>query len=285
MKYCSQCEATYSDGSLVYCLNDGTTLEDVEGQRTVAKSAARKSHLSNRANIGFAVLGLIVGLFIGFVGSNSLNRSAIIQTPVSAQQTTATADSSNPNLPPNHPPIGTTGGEQTQTQGAPLPQVMETIEKAKQQPQDFEAQMTAADLYYQIQRFDDAAKFYEIAAKLKPSDTEAMIKAGNAYFDSDKYEQAEKWYLKALEKDPKNINVRTDLGLTFFLREPRDIDRAIKEYKTSLAIDPNHEITLQNLALAYSENGDKESLRTTVEKLKKINPNNPAVAKIQAALQ
>src|SRR5213080_812309 len=108
---------------------------------------------------------------------------------------------------------------------------METIEKAKQQPQDFEAQMTAADLYYQIQRFDDAAKFYEAASKLKPADTEPMIKLGNAYFDAaqtaaennnmqaatPKFALAERWYAEALEKEPKNISVRTDLGLTFFL--------------------------------------------------------------------
>ena len=139
--------------------------------------------------------------------------------------------------------------------------------------------MTAGDLYYQIQRFDEAAKFYETANKLKPADSEPLIKAGNSYFDAEKYEVAEKWYLLALEKEPRNINVRTDLGLTFFLRSPRDIDRSIKEYKASLAIDPEHEITLQNLALAYDEGGDKEGFRTTVEKLKKINPSNPVVTK------
>ena len=111
-----------------------------------------------------------------------------------------------------------------------------------------------------------------------------MIKAGNAYFDGEKYEIAETWYQRALEKDPKNISVRTDLGLTFFLREPRDIDRAIKEYKTSLAINPEHEISLQNLALAYGEKGDKENLKLTIEKLKKVNPKNPAVTKSEGTL-
>ena len=143
--------------------------------------------------------------------------------------------------------------------------------------------MTAADLYYQIQRFEDAAKYYEVASKLKPMEAEPIIKAGNAFFDAEKYEIAESWYVRALEKEPKNISVRTNLGLTFFLREPRDIDRAIKEYKVSLGIDPEHEITLQNLALAYSEKGDKDNLKATVEKLKKINPKNPAVIKAEGS--
>lgn len=232
-----------------------------------------------KENIMFGVFGLIVGLVVGFVFANSVNKTGIDRPAVIASNS---SPSSNPAMPPDHPPLGGSTGDSTQT--APVAQVMESIEKAKQQPQDFEAQMTAADLYYQIQRFEDAAKYYEAASKLKPAEAEPMIKAGNAYFDGEKYEIAETWYLRALEKDPKNISVRTDLGLTFFLREPRDIDRAIKEYKTSLAINPEHEISLQNLALAYGEKGDKENLKLTIEKLKKVNPKNPAVIKSEGTL-
>jgi tetratricopeptide (TPR) repeat protein len=231
-------------------------------------------------NIMFGVFGLVAGLVIGFAVANSINKNGV-ERPA-GQTTSAGSLSGNPAMPADHPPIGTSSGDGSQT--APVAQVMESIEKAKQQPQNYEAQMTAADLYYQIQRFDDAAKYYEAAAKLKPNDAEPLIKAGNAYFDAEKYEIAEKWYLQALEKDQKNIAVRTDLGLTFFLRTPRVLDRAIKEYNTSLSIDPNNEVTLQNLVLAYRESGDKENLRTTVERLKKINPNNPALAKAENAL-
>lgn len=230
-----------------------------------------------KESLMFGVLGLVAGLVIGFVGANSMNRSAATPTPV-ATTMPGPAASGNPALPADHPPLGTSAGGDP-TQAAPRPEVTAAIEKARTEPNDYEAQMTAADLYYQIQRFDDAAKLYEVATKLKPGETEPMIKLGNSYFDAEKYTEAEKWYLRALEKEPKNINVRTDLGLTYFLREPRDMERAIKEYKASLAIDPNHEITLQNLFLAYQENGDQESLRSTLDKIKTINPNNPVVLK------
>ena len=174
-------------------------------------------------NIMSAVMGLVVGLVIGFVGANSINKRAYEKQTPTAQTTN---QANNPALPPDHPPLGTTSGEQPQ--GVPRPEVMEAIEKARSEPRHYEAQMTAADLYYQIKRFDEAAKFYEIAVKLKPTEAEPLIKAGNAYFDAEKYEQAEKWYLLALEKEPQNFDVRTDLGLTFFLRSPRDITRAIK---------------------------------------------------------
>lgn len=222
-------------------------------------------------NVLFAVVGLLVGLMIGFFGANQLNRGA-----VDPSVTASNSNTRNPILPPDHPSIGT-NDTAPQPQGGALPQVTEAIEKAKQQPENFEAQMTAADLYYQIQRFEDARKLYLAANKLKPAETETLVKLGNVNFDMEKYDEAEKWYDAALKKDPSQVSVRTDYGLTFFLRTPRDIDRAIKEYQTSLGINSNHEITLQNLVVAYREKGDAESARATLERLAKVNPNNPAV--------
>ena len=238
----------------------------------------------SKENFLFGVIGLMVGAIIGFMFANSVNKAAMTTTPVAANTAASTAGplaGNNPALPADHPPLGTSSGAPGQTQGGAIPEVTAAIEKARAEPQNYEAQMTAGDLYYQIQRFDDAAKFYEIAIKLKPADAEPLIKAGNAYFDAEKYEQAEKLYLIALEKEPKNINVRNDLGLTFFLREPKITDKAIKEYEKSLAIDPNHEITLQNLAIAYKEKGDPEKLRQTTAKLKSINPSNPALSSLE----
>jgi tetratricopeptide (TPR) repeat protein len=221
----------------------------------------------------FGAFGLILGLVIGFVFSNSVNRSGgeTAMTPAAASNASASQGA----LPPDHPPLGTSAAGENR--GVPMPQIAEAIDRARLEPSNYEAQMTAADLYYQIQRFAEAARMYEAAAKLRPEEAEPLIKAGNAYFDTEQYEQAEKWYLLALQKEPKNLSVRTDLGLTFFLREPPDPERAIKEYKASLAIDPDHELTLQNLAAAYREAGDADNTRATLERLRKVNPNNPAL--------
>jgi len=220
------------------------------------------------------IAGVVLGFIIGFIFANSVNRTVSENQQISGLPNSIPA--SNSNLPPDHPPIGTKADS---LQTAPLPQVTEAIEKAKQQPESFEAQMTAADLYYQIQRFEDAVKFYLNASRLRPNELEPVVKLGNAYFDSEQYEEAEKWYLAALKRTPDDINVRTDLGLTFFLRTPRDIDRAIKEYQSSLQLVPDHEITLQNLALAYLEKNDKENGQKTIERLRVTNPNNPVVLK------
>jgi tetratricopeptide (TPR) repeat protein len=242
-------------------------------------------------NVMFGVIGLLVGLIVGFIVTNSMNRSALSAAPLPATAGALDANANTSQLPPNHPPIGSNGGDANAAGGGggALPQVQAAIDKAKQNPQDYEAQMTAADMYYQIRRFDEAATYYEAAVKIKPGDKEALVKLGDAYFDAaetasenndqatanTKFPSAEKWYTEALAKDPKDVSVRTDLGLTFFLRQPRDIDRAIKEYKASLAIDPKHEVTLQNLAIAYREQGNTADYQKTADLLRSVDPKNP----------
>lgn len=248
-------------------------------------------------SVMFGVIGLLLGLIIGFIGTNWMNRSAMGSAPVPlAGGTDLTVASSNQALPPNHPPIGSNGGGNAAGGSAPLvdcknlpPGLAGGKQKAEQSPQDYEAQMTGADLLYQGQCFDDAAKFYEAAAKLKPDQKEPIVKLGDCYFDAaetasenndqatanTKFPIAEKWYTQALAKDPKDINVRTDLGLTFFLREPKQTDKAIEYYKASLAIDPKHEVTLQNLAIAYKDKNDTTNYQKTLDQLKAVNPKNP----------
>ncbi|MBV9216754.1 MAG: hypothetical protein JO053_11310, partial [Acidobacteria bacterium] len=60
-----------------------------------------------------------------------------------------------------------------------------------------------------------------------------------------------------------------------------NLDRAIQEYKASLAINPDHELTLQDLAAAYKAAGNKEELAKTVAHLKQVNPKNEAIAKYE----
>lgn len=232
----------------------------------------------SKENLLFAVIGLMVGAIIGFTFANSINKNVVATLPVTSTNANIAGPlSGNPALPSDHPPLGTSAGTTQSQGGGAIPEVTAAIEKARAEPQNFEAQMTAGDLFYQIQRFEDAAKFYEASNKLKPSELEPMVKLGNALFDADRYTDAEKWYLAALEKNPKDITVRTDLGLTFFLRQPRDIARALKEYEKSLAINPEHEVTLQNVVVAYKESGDMGNLEKTAAKLRAVNPNNPAL--------
>src|SRR6187551_646173 len=227
-----------------------------------------------KENILFGVIGLLAGLIVGFVFANSINQNAAV--PVAAD-----AIKSNSNLPAGHPDIGAGKG----TDGAAQPDISAVIEKAKQSPNDFEAQVKAAEANYSIQKFDEAINLLKAANKLKPEDREILVHLGNANFDAEHYDEAEKWYMAALAKKSDDVDVRTDMGLTFVFREPPNYDRAIQEFNKSLATDPNHELTLQNLTVAYSKKGDAAKAQATLAKLEAVNPQNKSIEKLKEDIQ
>jgi len=234
----------------------------------------------NKENILFCVVGLLAGLIIGFIFANSVNQRA----GATAVTTTATGMPANSSIPPGHPDVGS-AGQAGQAGGAMPAETQAVIDKAKQSPKDFDAQVAAAELYYQINRFDEAINFLKAAHDLKPDDREVIVHLGNASFDGDHYEDAEKWYTEALAKKPDDANVRTDLGLTFIFRNPPNYDRAIQEFNRSLAIDPKHIQTLQNLTVAYTKKGDTAKANETLAKLTAVDPTNSAISKLRSEIK
>lgn len=85
------------------------------------------------------------------------------------------------------------------------------------------------------------------AAERAPSDAETRVQLANLYFDAERYADAARWYEEALKIDPRNANASTDLGIVYYYRnEP---DRALQQFETSLAIDPKHSKTLLNMGI------------------------------------
>jgi tetratricopeptide (TPR) repeat protein len=232
-------------------------------------------------NILFGIVGLLAGLIIGFFVTNSLNKQQGFGA-VSAQSPATQTGT----LPPGHPdvPPGSTapGGQQA---GPSSAEVQAAIDKAKSEPDNFEAQVKAAALYNQIERFGGAIEFLTRANKLKPDDYETVVHLGDVNYDAEKFDEAEKWYAQALSKKPDDVNVRTDYGLTFMLREPVNYDRAIQEFKRSLEYDPNHEKTLQNLTVAYTKKGDAANASATLAKLEAADKSNPAISSLRTDIE
>jgi tetratricopeptide (TPR) repeat protein len=227
----------------------------------------------NKENVLFGIVGLLAGLIIGFMFANSVNQQG---SPGLAAATAA----QNSNLPPGHPNLP--AGQQAM---ANIPEVQAAIEKAKAEPDNFDAQLKAAELYYQIQRFDGAIEHLKRANQLRPDDYDVVVHLGNALFDSDKYDEAEKWYSQALAKKADDVNVRTDLGLTYMFRQPADYDRAIQEFKRSLEINPSHTQTLQNLTVAYTKKGDAANASTTLARLEGLDSTNPVIARLKTDIE
>ncbi|MGI8669026.1 MAG: tetratricopeptide repeat protein [Aridibacter sp.] len=217
----------------------------------------------------FGIIGLIIGLIVGFSGANYLNRNA------------STPDNTTQNqMPPQgiNPPINPQG--QT-TQSGMLPDVQKVLDEAKNEPNNYEAQIKAGEMYARIQNFDGALEYYQKAQRLKPNDFAANSGLGNAFFDARQFENAETYYEKALEIKPDDVNILSDLGTTFIERRNPDYERAIVQFEKVLKIEPNHAPTLYNLGIAYLKKGDKENARKTLDKLKEFNPKSDLVGRLE----
>ncbi len=231
----------------------------------------------NKENSLYAIIGLLAGLIIGYAGTHYINGDV----PISRTNTAANANA----LPPDHPPTsGDSSASGGDSAGGAQGEVMAVIGQARNDPSNFDTQMKAADLFLQINRKDGAVEFYERAAKIKPNDFDLLVKLGDTTFDLQHFEDAAKWYEQAL-KLKADTTVRMDLGLTYYLRSPRNLDRAIENFRAALKSDPRHEKTLQNLTRALIDKGDKSAAAESLKQLEQVNSKNPALADLRSRLQ
>ena len=129
---------------------------------------------------------------------------------------------------------------------------------------------------------EKAIPVLERAYRLNPDDFDILVGLGNAHFDvgyhtknNESFSTARTYYAKALAKRPSDIEVRTDVGLTYFLMSPPDQVSAVTEFEKALAIDPKHEKTLGFLIQSLDALGkDSSKFRET---LKGVNPQNPNI--------
>ncbi|MFV0389351.1 MAG: tetratricopeptide repeat protein [Pyrinomonadaceae bacterium] len=221
-----------------------------------------------KESIVYGIIGLIVGSIIGFMFANSVNKNG----PQVVSANTTMGQPAPANVDP------------AEAHQANMPEVQAALEKAKSEPNNFDAQVNAASFYMQIQRFDQAIELLQRANKIQPENYDVIVGLGNAYFDTNKFQDAEKWYQVALEKKQDDVNVRTDYGLTFLLREKPDYDRSIAEFNKSLEIDPQHKQTLQNLTVAYTRKGDSANATETYRKLEALDAQNPMLAQLKSEI-
>src|SRR3989442_10111369 len=152
-----------------------------------------------RDNLLFAIIGILLGFIAGFLlAGNITQREAAMRAGAMTAQ-------SSQSLPPNHPPVG--GADQTAGEGGQqmLASVQTAMKQARENPNDFDAQVTAAKLEYQIQRYDQAIEYLLSANKLKPTDFDTLAMLGVANLDAGHFDAAEKWYKAALQRKPNDM--------------------------------------------------------------------------------
>ena len=192
-----------------------------------------------RDNLLFTIIGLLLGFIIGFMLASGITQREAMPAGVARTQ----------NLPPDHPSVGDApAGAPGQMQA----QVSAALDQAKKDPTNFEAQLKAAELYYQIQRYDDAIGYLMKANQLQPDSYETIANLGMVNMDAGHFETAEKWYKAALAKKPDDVRVLDGLCVVY-LEQGK-----IKE----------SEETIAKLAKADATNSDLTQFREKLEKLK-----------------
>jgi tetratricopeptide (TPR) repeat protein len=95
----------------------------------------------------------------------------------------------------------------------------------------------------------DQARIDELRKRAtdNPRDAEVRAALGNAYFDAERYPEAITWYEAALGLDAKNVDVSTDLGVSYYY--VNQADRALAQFERSLQIAPRHTKTMLNIGV------------------------------------
>lgn len=222
----------------------------------------------------FLVAGLILGYGVGYVATTSVNQSQ----PASPASVTSVKGE----LPAGHPDISEVDVEK---------EVQAALDFGKQN-QDYDSQLRVGSfLYMEARRLEQARPFFQKAHELKPEEFEPLMQLGNIAFDLSQekgepklMEEAGAWYEKALKIKPDDINVRTDYGITFFLRQPPDYRAAIAQYDKSLEKDPRHAPTLYNKIRAQIAMKDMAGARATFATLKETKPQEELIKRVEAEL-
>ncbi len=151
-------------------------------------------------------------------------------------------------------------------------------------PTSVEKLITQANEAYMDKKFDDAANLYQDALRAEPKNVTALIGLGISRQREHKHAEAEVSLQKALAYDPANEPAAFALGVTYFKQErwkdamtyfekslskrPENasgrhylgiiatklnlLERAEREFKTALAIDPTYGEAHFNLSVLYA---------------------------------
>ncbi len=95
----------------------------------------------------------------------------------------------------------------------------------------------------------DESKVQALRTVADKDSTNAVARAqlGNLYYDAGRYTDAIKWYADSLAINPKDVDVSTDLGVSYYYNNQPDL--AIKQLEHSLQLDPKHTKSLLNMGV------------------------------------
>lgn len=233
----------------------------------------------NKKVLWISIVAIIISFFGGFLLANALNRNELntIRAEVERLKTT----------PNNNSEVSLSDEE-----------IRQKIAEADKNPDNINFQKNLGlALYRYAAMKQDADLLAEVARLLARAnqqdnqDYDVLITLGNSYFDigyikkeNENLVKARDFYQKALAQKPNDVDVRTDLGLTYFLVNPPETDKALAEFQKSLQTNPKHEKTLQVLAQALISQNKAVEAEKYLKQLKEVNPENQFLPELETQL-
>jgi TPR repeat protein len=247
----------------------------------------------NTHKILYALAGLVAGCAIGFFFATSVDRKELEELRgelARARSGSAAAGQQ-------------TGDTRNATAGDPaaaMPtdeEMRDLIAKADANQKDAEYQRKVGQGVYMYALgagkpalLPEAVRLLKRAHEADPKNYETTVLVGNSLFalgqaaDASKYVEARAYYNQALAAKPADANVQTLLGMTYYFGQPSDPERAIREYRKSLAAEPRHEMALQSLASALIATGGIDEAERRIAELQTVNAANVALSNLRAQL-
>lgn len=218
----------------------------------------------NKNKYLIGLIGVAVGFIVSFFLTQNYNKS-------NAAAPTAPGASSGMASGP--------GGQQ-----AMMGQVAGVIEKAKNAPNDFQAQVEAAKVFNQIGRVAETVDYLKKAYAIDPTKFNELGAAGflgQYYFEQKDYAESETWFNRAIKADPKEADLYVGLAETFVQREPPQPDQAIAQLQQALNVDPKNGHALGHLVEAYALKKDPRGAEEAVKRLKETDPTNARITALE----
>src|ERR1700755_3112106 len=90
--------------------------------------------------------------------------------------------------------------------------------------------------------------------------------------DAADFTEAANFIARANVLRPDDLDVRSELAVTYYVRTPPQKDKAIAELQRNLETDPTHLPSLYNLTRMLVETKRLDEAEATLEKLEKVKP-------------
>lgn len=122
-----------------------------------------------------------------------------------------------------------------------------------------------------IKNYSEAIRQCKRAIELAPEISLYYETLADIYYDIQNFIEAKKFYKEAVFIDPKNARSQALLGV--LQSKDGEHESAIKSLETAAALDSNNVNIRYNLALAYEVSGRKEEAKNQYEKVLEFDPN------------